>query len=252
MTESIIYLCVGLFSGLMSGIFGIGGGSVRIPLLNLAGLPLLGAFGINLLVIPFSSSVGAISQRRNIDKKIAMYLIIGGTLGSITGAFFAGLIPTLILAIVFVVTAFITVFGIYLDRIAPKLSQKVNTASLNIIAGSLFLNLITGLRGGSGGSLFAPFLRAMKLDIQRAMKLDIHRAIATSLFVTIFTAIAAVIIYWHRGDIIWLSAIFVLIGSMIGVRIGSRISLKTKPKWLEIGLTMLVIALAFITIYKAL
>jgi len=244
MTESIIYLCVGLFSGLMSGIFGIGGGSVRIPLLNLAGLPLLGAFGINLLVIPFSSSVGAISQRRNIDKKIAMYLIIGGTLGSITGAFFAGLIPTLILAIVFVVTAFITVFGIYLDRIAPKLSQKVNTASLNIIAGSLFLNLITGLRGGSGGSLFAPFLRAMKLDI--------HRAIATSLFVTIFTAIAAVIIYWHRGDIIWLSAIFVLIGSMIGVRIGSRISLKTKPKWLEIGLTMLVIALAFITIYKAL
>ena len=224
--------------------FGIGGGSVRIPLLNLAGLPLLSAFGISLLVIPFSSSVGAISQRKNIDKKIALYMIIGGTLGSVTGAFFAGLIPALILAIIFVITSFITVFGIYLDRIAPRLAQKVNPASWNIIAGSLFLNLTTGLRGGSGGSLFPPFLRAMRLDV--------HRAIATSLFVTIFTAIAAVIVYWHRGNIIWLSAVFVLIGSAIGARIGSRISLKTKPKWLEIGLTILVIALAFTTIYKAL
>jgi len=41
-------------------------------------------------------------------------------------------------------------------------------------------------------------------------------------------------------------------GSVIGARIGSNISLKTKPEWLEIGLTVLVISLAFITIYKAL
>jgi hypothetical protein len=154
------------------------------------------------------------------------------------------LVPTLILAIIFVVTAFVTVFGIYLDRVAPKLAQKINPRSRNIITGSLFLNLITGMRGGSGGSLFPPFLRAMGLDV--------HRAIATSLLVTIFTAIAAVIVYWHRGDIIWLPALLVLIGSMVGARIGSRISLKTKPKCLEIGLTILVIALAFITIYKAL
>jgi hypothetical protein len=242
--EIIIYLCIGLFAGFMSGMFGIGGGSVRIPLLNLAGVPLLSAFGINLWVIPFSSSVGVISQRKNIDKKIAPYMIIGGTLGSVTGAFLAGLVPTLILAIIFVVTAFVTVFGIYLDRVAPKLAQKINPRSRNIITGSLFLNLITGMRGGSGGSLFPPFLRAMGLDV--------HRAIATSLLVTIFTAIAAVIVYWHRGDIIWLPALLVLIGSMVGARIGSRISLKTKPKCLEIGLTILVIALAFITIYKAL
>jgi hypothetical protein len=241
--QIVIYLCIGLFAGFMSGMFGIGGGSIRIPLLNLAGLPLLSAFGINLLVIPFSSSVGAVSQRRNIDRKIAGYMIIGGTLGSVTGAFLAGLIPTLVLAIIFVVTAFITVFGIYLDRIAPKLANKINPRSRNIISGALCLNLITGLRGGSGGSLFPPFLRTMRLDI--------HRAIATSLFVTIFTAIAAVIIYWHRGDLAWLPALFVLIGSMIGARIGSRVSLRTKPKWLEIGLTILVIALAFITIYKA-
>ena len=192
--QILIYLCIGLFAGFMSGMFGIGGGSVRIPLLYLAGLPLLSAFGINLFVIPFSSLVGSISQRKNIDRKIAIYVIIGGTLGSATGAFSVGLIPTLTLAIIFVVTCLITVFGIYLDRISPRLSQKINPHAKNIIAFSFFLNLITGMRGGSGGSLFPPFLKAMKLDA--------HRAIATSLFVTIFTAIAAIIIYWHRGNII--------------------------------------------------
>jgi len=231
-------------AGFMSGIFGIGGGSVRIPLLNLAGLPLLSAFGINLLVVPFSSLVGALSQRENVDKEIGIYVIIGGTLGSVVGAFSVGIIPTLVLAIIFVVTAFVTTFGIYLDRIAPKLYQKIDPSPQNILLFSLLLNFITGMRGGSGGSMFPPFLRAMKLDV--------HKAIATSLFVTIFTAIAAVIIYWHRGNMIWLPALFVLIGSMIGAGIGSKISLRTKPFWLEIGLTMLVISLAFITIYRAL
>lgn len=242
--QTMLFFCVGLFAGFMSGMFGIGGGSVRTPLLNLAGLNLLSAFGINLLVIPFSSAVGAISQRRNINKDLAPYVIIGGTLGSTAGAFLVGLVPTLSLAVIFVIVSIITVSGIYLDRIAPKLYQEMNPNAKIITIGSFFLNLITGMRGGSGGSLFPPFLRIMKLNI--------HEAIATSLFATIFTAIAAVFIYWHRGNIIWLPALFVLIGSMIGARIGSRISLKTKPMRLEIGLSVFVITLALIVVYKAL
>ena len=240
----IIYLLIGLFAGFMSGMFGIGGGSIRIPLLNLAGLPLLNAFGINLLVIPFSSMVGAISHRKNIDKKVALYVIIGGTLGSITGAFGVGLISSLYLAILFVIVSILTVFGIYLDRIIPKFYQKINPHPSILIGGSFLLNIITGMRGGSGGSLFPSFLKTMKLNI--------HKAVATSLFVTMFTATAATAIYWHRGNIIWIPALFVLIGSMIGARVGSKVSLKTKPLGLEIGLTVLVIILAFAVIYKAL
>jgi len=238
-----IFFLIGLFAGCMSGIFGIGGGSIRIPLLNLAGLPLLSAFAINIVVIPFSSAVGAISQRANIDKKIASYMVIGGTLGSITGAYLAGLIPTLTLAIIFVIISIITILGIYLDRIAPKFSRKITPGSKNIVISSFCLNLITGMRGGSGGALFPPFLRAMHFNI--------HKAIATSLFVTIFTAFAAIVIYWHRGNIIWLPTLCVLIGSMIGARAGSKVSLKAKPFWLDIGLSVLTIVLALLTVYKA-
>lgn len=239
-----IFLLIGLIAGLMSGIFGIGGGSIRIPLLNLAGLPLVSAFGINLFVIPLSSSIGAITHRKNINHKIVNYVIIGGILGSVTGAFFTGLIPNILLAILFVITAIITVSVIYLDRIAPQLAEKINPNKLNITLIAFFLNLITGLRGGSGGSLFPPFLRAMKLDI--------HEAIATSLYITIFTAIFAIAVYWSRGDILWDPALLVLIGSIIGTRGGSKISMKTKPKWLEIGLSILIIILALLTVIKAL
>lgn len=244
LSEFVIYLCIGLLAGFMSGMFGIGGGSVRIPLLNLAGIPLLSSFGINLFVIPFSSFAGVLRHRKNINNRTGIYVIVGGTLGSIAGALSVGLIPNLALAIIFVVTAILTVSGMYLDKIAPKISQKFDPSPKNFILIPFFLNLITGMRGGSGGSLFPSFLKAMKLDI--------HKAIATSLFVTIFTASAALIIYWHRGNIIWVPALCVLIGSMVGARIGSGISIKVKPIWLEVGLSIFVTLLAFITIYKAL
>jgi uncharacterized membrane protein YfcA len=59
------------------------------------------------------------------------------------------------------------------------------------------------------------------------------------------------IVYWSRGDILWLPGSFVLAGSIAGVAIGSRVSLKTKPFLLEAGLSALVVTLSLITLYKA-
>ncbi|HDD64136.1 MAG: hypothetical protein DRJ32_06395 [Thermoprotei archaeon] len=233
---------IGVLAGCMSGIFGIGGGSVRTPLLILVGIPPLSAFAINLIVIPFSSIVGAISHRRNVDAKTGLYVVIGGCLGSMTGALLVGLVSKVVLAILFLASSLITIFGMYLYKIAPRTYERINPTPQLIVAGAFILNLITGMRGGSGGSLFPPFLRMMKLDIRRA--------IATSLFSTIFTATMAILIYWYRGNVIWLPAISTTIGSMLGARIGSRISLKAKPKWLEICLTILVLSLSLIAVYK--
>jgi len=170
-------------------------------------------------------------------------MVIGGTFGSVTGAFLAGIIPTLSLAIIFVIVSIITVLGIYLDRITPNVAQKIRPNAKAIVGGTFFLNLLTGMRGGSGGSLFPPFLRTMRFNM--------HKAIATSLFATIFTATAGMIIYWYRGDIILLPALAVILGSISGARIGSLLSLRTKPIWLEFGLSIFVIILAFAVVYKA-
>ncbi|MBW2123794.1 MAG: sulfite exporter TauE/SafE family protein [Deltaproteobacteria bacterium] len=239
-----IYFLIGLFAGAMSGMFGIGGGSVRTPLLYLAGLPLLSAFGINLIVIPFSSLVGALSHRRNIDWKYAKYVVPGGTVGTVTGAFLAGWITTPVLAVVFVVVSVITVLGIHFERISPRRAERINPTGTAVVSGAFFLNLITAMRGGSGGSLFPPFLKMMKLDIRKA--------IATSLFATIFTAMAGGAVFWYRGDVPPLAAVVVIIGSMGGARLGSSISLRTKPLWFETGLSVFIVLLAMVVVYKAL
>ena len=242
-TQMLIYLFIGLFAGFMSGMFGIGGGSVRTPLLYVAGLPLLSAFGINLVVIPFSSLIGAISHRKNIDWEIARYVIIGGIMGTLAGAFLTGIVPTLTLAIIFVIVSIVTVFGIYFDKIFPGVAQKLNPNAKIVILGTFFLNFLTILRGGSGGSLFPPFLKMIGLNIRKA--------IATSLFATIFTATAGAIVFWSRGNVPFLPAVMVVAGSIIGARIGSLTSLKTKPMWLEIGLSLFIVILAIIVLVKA-
>jgi hypothetical protein len=233
---------IGIFSGFMSGVFGIGGGSVRIPLLNVVGLPLTGAFGINLLVIPISSLIGAVSHRKNIHWGVSVFMIAGGILGSVCGAILTGVIPKLTLAIIFVIVSVVTVAGMYFEDIVPETARKIRPTGGALASGAFILNVLTGMRGGSGGSLFPPFLKMMRLGV--------HSAIATSLFVTIFTASAAVMIYWYRGDITWLPALVVIAGSTIGVRMGSLLSLKTRPGYLKAGLSIFVSLLALVVIFR--
>ncbi|RKY64858.1 MAG: hypothetical protein DRQ02_10925 [Candidatus Latescibacterota bacterium] len=156
---------------------------------------------------------------------------------------FTGYISTLVLAIIFVIVSIISVLGIHMNRTFPQIAQKINPSPKIIILGAFFLNFLTILRGGSGGSLFPPFLRIIGLNIRKA--------IATSLFATIFTAIAGAIVFWSRGNIMFLPAVMVVVGSIIGTRIGSLMSLKTKPLWLEIGLSLLIVILAIIVLVKA-
>jgi uncharacterized membrane protein YfcA len=255
--DQALYLClaglIGLFAGFASGMLGIGGGSIRSPLLNVLGIDLIFAFGINLFVIPFSSLLGAYSHRGNIEKKYALYLVIGGGVGSGLGIFLAYLFSLtefkLTLAIIFVATSLITVVGIYLHRIAPKVYEKLHPSPYSIIPGAFVLNLITGMRGGSGGSLFPPFLRSLGIDVRKA--------IATSLLATIFTSLLAIAIFVTLGAIyrnepfLWREGLTVMAGSIVGVKLGSLVSIKTKPKWLEFGLAVLIVLLSCVTILKA-
>lgn len=238
----LVHFAIGFFAGLASGLFGIGGGSVRTPLLFLSGLPLTSAYGINLSVIPFSSAVGAWTHRKNIAWRVAPFVVIGGSAGTFLGALFSSMVSKKVLALIFFFVSILTIFGIYIRRLFPKLVEKVGPSPLLITIGTLFLNFLTALRGGSGGSLFPAFLRAAGLDVKQA--------IATSLFATIFTGIAGAVVFGARGEIPVVSALFVVAGSMLGARVGGLVSLKSKPRWLEIGLTAIVAILALLVVTK--
>ncbi|MFW9908930.1 MAG: sulfite exporter TauE/SafE family protein [Candidatus Thorarchaeota archaeon] len=237
---------IGLVAGLGSGIFGIGGGSIRIPLLNLIGFTLISAYGMNLMAIPISSLVGAASQRMNIDRKYGAYMILGGSIGTIIGTLIAFSLSTsaFALAIVFILVSLFSVIGMNLNHVAPEKSEHLKPSFLALFSTSLAANTLTGMRGGSEGSLFVPILRTFNVDM--------HKAIATALFAAIFTATVGVLLYWSQQQLLLLEGLVVLTASGIGSRLGSMVSLGTKPRRLEIGLTVVIIVLSIVPLLKVL
>lgn len=242
-TAAVVYLLIGLFSGISTGMFGIGGGAIRTPLLNIFGLSLRNAFGVNLFIIPFSTLIGAINHRKDIDWVFVKPVVAGGIVGSIAGALLVGLFSNLTLAFLFFALAVLTSAGVFLDRLWPRLSQNLRLGPAEVGGITFLLNLATGMRGGSGGSVLPPLLKVLTGDIRRA--------IATSLFATIFTAVAGALVYWNRGDIDWIPALFAMAGSLVGAWFGSVVSIKTRSVWLEAGLSGTVMLFALATVYMA-
>ena len=80
---------VGLFSGLMSGFFGVGGGTITVPLLVFFGFNIKSAVGISVVQMFFGSIYGTYLhfKRGNIDIKKYSPFLIGGLLGGFFGAF---------------------------------------------------------------------------------------------------------------------------------------------------------------------
>ena len=87
---SVNYLVVmglGLAVGLLSGLFGVGGGFLMTPLLMMVGIPPTIAAATDANQIVAASASGTISHWRlgNVDFKMGLYLLIGGFAGGAGG-----------------------------------------------------------------------------------------------------------------------------------------------------------------------
>lgn len=92
-----VVLGVGLFTGVLSGLLGVGGGFVRMPLLvYVMGIPTHVAVGTDLFEIIISAGFGTITHalKGNVDISMALMMQIGAALGAQMGAvatrFFSG------------------------------------------------------------------------------------------------------------------------------------------------------------------
>ncbi len=90
-------LGVGLFTGLLAGSLGVGGGFVRMPMLiYVLGIPTHVAVGTDLFEIIFSSAFGTVTHaiKGNVDILMALVMHTGAAIGAQIGAtatrFFAG------------------------------------------------------------------------------------------------------------------------------------------------------------------
>ncbi|HOW88533.1 MAG TPA: sulfite exporter TauE/SafE family protein [Candidatus Omnitrophota bacterium] len=94
-----------------------------------------------------------------------------------------------------------------------------------------------GLFGVGGGTVFVPLLVFLK-------GFDIHRAIGTSLLIIIFTAIAGAIFHGRAGMVDWKAAVVLGIFSMLGVWLGTKLSLKLETVMLQRAFAVFLILMA--------
>ncbi|MBD3426279.1 MAG: TSUP family transporter [Candidatus Omnitrophica bacterium] len=89
-TGSVIgFIALGIVAGTISALFGIGGGVVIVPSLNiLFGFPIHEAIATSITVIFPTAAAGAFfhSHLGNIDKGVAFFLVLGALAGAVLGA----------------------------------------------------------------------------------------------------------------------------------------------------------------------
>ena len=89
-SQNIFFLLsIGFVAGILSGMFGVGGGFMTTPILILGGVPPAIAVGSEANHIVGSSLTGFLNyfRRKNVDTLMGLILLIGGVLGSTTGVY---------------------------------------------------------------------------------------------------------------------------------------------------------------------
>lgn len=153
---------VGLAAGLLSGLFGVGGGTVIVPLLVL----LLGfdqrlAAGTSLAAIVPTASVGVVSYALtgSVAWIPALILAVGAVVGAQIGSWLLAKIPQNTLRWGFV--GFLAIVVVMLFVVVPSREAELELTWL-IGAGLLVLGLFTGVMAGllgvGGGVIVVPAL----------------------------------------------------------------------------------------------
>ena len=248
-------ILLGGVAGLLSGLFGIGGGFILTPMLIFIGIPPAVAVATSTNMIVASSFSGFLShlKHKRVDIEMGNCLIAGGLMGVMFGVWlFARLqkVGQIDLMITLLYISLLTTISILMLREARhilrakragqpnvdfsavtlpkwvrelpwqfefKRSHVTHSLAVPIVIGMLS-GMLVGLLGIGGGFIMLPMMLYV-------LRMPINVTIGTSLFQIIFITAAATLMHaltTHAVDIVL--AGLLLIGSVVGAQYGARLS----------------------------
>ena len=193
----IALLLTGIGVGFASGLLGVGGCFIMIPVqywvLTASGIdPTIAirvAFGTNLLVVLPTALSGAIGHSRKgaVLWKAGIVLGVTGAFSSLLGGYVAAHLPGEILKTVFGVAILAGAVRMLTAK-PPKVTEEPTKSMLAYFLWGIPLGFASGLIGIGGGVLMVPVMVVM-------LKFKMHQAVGTSTAMMIFTSIGGVISY---------------------------------------------------------
>lgn len=266
-----IFLILGMGGavGMLSGIFGVGGGFLMTPLLIFIGIPPAVAVATEANQIVASSVSGVLAhwKRGNVDFKMGGALLFGGVVGSSLGvwlfSFLRGL-GQLDLVIKMSYVVFLGIIGILMliesintirrskNHVPPKRRthnwmhglpfkmrfrrSRLYISALLPISIGLFVGLLAAIMGVGGGFVMVPAMIYL-LGMPTAV------VVGTSLFQIIFvTANVTVLQAVNTQTVDVVLALLLLLGGVVGAQVGVRLGSKLPGEQLRGLLALMVLA----------
>jgi uncharacterized protein len=245
-----ILVISGLFSGLLAGLLGIGGGTVLVPILITLGYGYAQSVATSSLAIVMTSLSGSLQNWRMGYLKWDKVILLGlpGILTAFLGAYLVGKTPKYILEAAF---AGLLLLTIYLSNLREQLATQAETIpqkTANPVLSRLFTGgaagLLSGLFGVGGGVIMVP-LQMMFLGEK------IKLAIQTSLGVIMITSISSCLAHARAGSVLLLEGVILGIGGLIGAQFSTRFLPKLPDRVVKLSFYSLLTILSVYFFWRA-
>lgn len=279
--NGLFIVLLGGLTGILSGLFGVGGGFLTTPLLIFYGIPptVAAASAATQVTGASVSGVLAHSRRNGVDYRMGSLMVAGGVIGALVGAALFRLLQSLGQIDVVINMLYVVMLGsigslmlreglasLRPDMFAKKSGPTVRkrrhhplVASLPyrwrfyrsglyisplapLILGAL-VGMLTMLMGVGGGFLLVP---AMLYILGMSGNVVVGTSLFQILFVTMATTMTHAVTT-RAVDIVL--AGLLLIGSVTGAQLGTQIALKARPDLLRVALAVLVLLIALRMLY---
>jgi uncharacterized protein len=153
---------VGVATGLLSGLFGVGGGVLLVPaLVMVLGFEQRRAHGTSLAaVLPIAvSSLASYALAGEVDYAVGAALAVGAVGGAVIGTYFLHRLPHALLAIAFATLLLATAVRLLVDHSdAAGRSELTITGIAVLVAIGVVTGVLAGLLGVGGGIVMVPVM----------------------------------------------------------------------------------------------
>ena len=270
--NALLMILLGFIVGVLSGMFGVGGGFLTTPLLIFYGIPPTVAVASATTQITGASVSGVMVHARKggVDLKMAGIMIVGGVFGSIVGAALFRLLQAsgqidVVIGLLYVLILF-SIGGLmlrdslvalgYVQSPAPVRPQRHNrwVASLpfrwRFYSSGLYLSPVAPLALGFGAGILTVFLGIgggfiLVPAMIYLLGMPARIVIGTSLAMVLAVSAATTMVHsitTRAVDIVL--AGLLLVGGVIGAQYGAVLTTRMKPDLLRLALAVIILLVA--------